>query len=456
VLYREGYKGIVRCNFLLNNINKLEGKIPATLYNQTIAEARFIRALHYSYLLTLFGGVPLVTKDLTLDELQIPKSTKAQVADFIISEMDAAAKDLPLNQAVLNDGRATKGAALAIMARTALYNERWDIAAQSAKAVMDLNKYALNSSYGDLFKYAGESSREIILALQYAKNVNTHTTPYYFLPRIPGGVCDKVPFQSFVDSYECTDGLSIDKSPLFDPKKPFQNRDPRLTFTCGVPGSIIFGYQFETHKDSLQIWNYNVTPAVRIANTEATHAFATFTGYVFRKYCDEVDRNDRQNSEINIILVRYAEVLLTYAEAKIEANQIDQTVYDAINFVRRRPGVLMPAITTGKTQAELRSIVRKERKYEFAMEGLRLADIRRWKIAEEVMVGPAYGRIPKGLLANAPIVNDNGTPNYANVTNRADMRVIETKLFNKDRDYLLPFPAIEVQTNKALVQNPGY
>lgn len=456
VLYREGYKGIARCNFLLDNVKKLEGTIPAALYNQSIAEARFIRALHYSYLLTFFGGVPLVKTDVAIDQLQIPKSTKQEVADFILSELDAAAVNLPLNQAVLNDGRATKGAALAIKARVALYNERWDVAAQAAKAVMDLGKYTLHNNYGELFKYAGESSREIILALQFAKTINTHTTPQYLLPRLPGGVCDKVPFQSFIDSYECTDGLPIDKSPLYNPQRPYLNRDPRLSFTCGVPGNIIFGYQFETHKDSLQIWNYNVTPAVRIANTEATHAFATFTGYVYKKYNDEIDRNDRQNSELNIILVRYAEVLLTYAEAKIEANQIDQTVYDAINLVRRRATVLMPAITSGKTQAELRSIVRKERKYEFALEGLRLADIRRWKIAEQVLAGPAYGRIPKGLLSNAPIIDANGTPNYSNVTNRADMRVIETKLFNKDRDYLLPFPTIEIQTNKALVQNPGY
>ncbi len=456
VKFRETYKGIARCNFLLDNIGKLKDKIPAALYNQSIAEARFIRALNYSYLLTLFGGVPLVTTTLTIADSQVPKSTKAEVADFIINEMEAASKDLPLNQAVMNDGRATKGAALAIKARTALYNEKWDVAAAAAKAVMDLNKYALHTNYADLFKYVGESSKEIIFSLQYAKNVNTHTTPRYFLPRLPGGVCDKVPFQSFIDSYECTDGLSIDASPLYNPQKPFLNRDPRLSFTCGVPGDRLFGYQFETHKDSLQIWNYNVTPAVRIANTEATHAFATFTGYVFRKYCDEVDKADVQNSELNIILMRYAEVLLTYAEAKIEANQIDQSVYDAINLVRRRATVNMPAITTGKSQQELRSIVRKERKYEFAMEGLRLADIRRWKIAEQVMVGNAYGRIPKGLLANAPIVDANGTPNYNNVTNRTDMRIIETKVFNKDRDYLWPFPAIEVQTNKKLVQNPNY
>lgn len=456
VKWREAYKGIARCNFLLDNIDKVKDKVSANLYNQVKAETRFIRALHYNYLVPLFGGVPLVTTSLSLDDSQTPRATKDEVVNFILTEMEEASKDLPLNQDIINNGRATKGAALAFKARTALYNEKWDIASQAAQAVMNLNKYQLHTDFGQLFRYAGQTSREIIFTITFKKTVNTHSTPRYLLPRIPGGVCDKVPFQSFIDSYEAKDGLSIDKSPTYNPAKPFENRDPRLGFTVALPGSVLFGYQFETHKDSLTITNFNVSPATRIANTEATHAFATFTGYVFKKYTDEVDRLDVFNSELSIILMRYAEVLLIYAEAKIEANQIDNSVYAAINAVRQRPTVLMPAITTGKTQAQLRSIVRKERKYELAMEGLRLADIRRWKIGNQVLNGPVYGRIPKGLLSNAPIIDDNGTPDYSNVTNRAQMRLIETKVFDATKHYLYPIPGIEILTNKKLVQNPGY
>jgi hypothetical protein len=169
-----------------------------------------------------------------------------------------------------------------------------------------------------------------------------------------------------------------------------------------------------------------------------------------------VDKADVQNSELNIILIRYAKVLLTYAEAKIEANQINASVYDAINQVRQRSGINKPAITEGKSQDQLRSVIRKERKYEFAMEGLRLNDIRRWKIAEQVLMGPVYGRIPRGLLSNAPVIDANGTPDYSNVTNPVDMRIIETKAFNKNRDYVWPLPSIEILTNKKLVQNPNY
>jgi len=124
--------------------------------------------------------------------------------------------------------------------------------------------------------------------------------------------------------------------------------------------------------------------------------------------------------------------------------------------VRQRPSVNMPAITPGKTQAQLRSIVRKERKYELAVEGLRLFDIRRWGIAEEVMTGEFLGRIPRGLLSNAPVIDENGTPDYSNVANKAAMRVVETRSFNPNRDYLWPIPNIETLTNTNLEQNPNY
>lgn len=451
------YEGISRCNFLLDNIDNLIGEVSEQVYAEAKAEARFLRALNYHYLAELFGGVPLITRTLTLEEAQVPKSTKAEIVDFILTELDAIVDDLPLRHGADNmSGRATKAAALAIKARAALYNEQWAVAAEAAKAVIDLGSHSLHDNFQGLFTYSGQSSQEIILSLQYLRGVVTHTTPRFFLSRLAGGVSNEVPPQSIVDSYECVDGLAIDQSPLFDPQNPFENRDPRLGYTIALPGSTLFNFQFETHPDSVQVWNYNTSPATRVSNTDATHAFATFTGYLWRKYIDLNDRVDVFNSEINQVLIRYADVLLMYAEAKIEANDIDASVYEAINLVRQRPSVDMPPILPGKTQEELRSAVRKERKYEFVLEGLRLFDVRRWGIAEEVMSGPLYGRIRNAYLANAPLIDENGTPHYDNVTNRADMRVIEIKNFNPNRDYLWPIPNIDILTNEELVQNPGY
>lgn len=456
VFWREFYQTIGRCNFLLDNIDRVKDKVDAATYNQVKAEARFIRALSYHYLIELFGGVPLVTRTVKLEEAQMAKSSKQEVADFVMSEMDEAAKDLPITVDAKNSGRATRGAALAIKARTALYNGNWSTAAAAAKAVMDLNVYKLHSNFGQLFSYAGQTSSEILFALQYQKGVLTHATPNFLTSRMAGGVSNEIPPQSMVDSFGMIDGLPIDKSPLYNPAQPFKNRDPRLGYTVVLPNSVLFGYQFETHPDSLKVWNYNVSPAVRVNNTDATNAFATYSGYLYRKYTDIADMNDDENSEINLILIRYAEVLLIYAEAKIEAGELDASVYDALNQVRQRPGVSLPALAQGKTQAELRSIVRVERKTELAMEGLRLFDIRRWKIAEKVMPGPVLGRIPKAFLASAPTIDENGTPDYSRIANRSQMRLIETRTFDAARDYLWPIPNIEILTNTALEQNPGW
>jgi hypothetical protein len=444
------YKLIARCNFILDNVTMVKDVTAPDIYARCIAEARFGRAYAYQNLIELYGGVPLVTKMLTLNEAQIPRNTKEEVLNFVLTELNEAVKDLPVTYGSADVGRATKGAALA-------FNGKWDVAAAAAKVVMDLNNYSLHPNFGELFTYNGQSSKEIILALQYLKTAKrTHSVPRNLLSRNGQGTANKVPSQSLVDSYECTDGLTIDKSPLYDPTKPFVNRDPRLSFTIALPGSKYFNYQFETHKDSLKCWNYNTTPVTRIDNQDAINAYASFTGYCWRKYVDLTDKVDVNNSELNIIIIRYAEVLLTYAEAKIEGDQIDQSVYDAINAVRQRPSVNMPPITSGLSKTELRSIVHKERMYELAMEGVRLFDIRRWKIAEKIMTGPFYGRIAKGLLATAPVIDENGIAKYDNVPNKADMRVIETRQFNANRDYLWPIPNIEIVTNPKLTQNPGY
>lgn len=457
IFWREFYQAIGRCNFLLDNIDQLKEEISPDLYARVKAEARFIRAISYHYLIELFGGVPLVTKSLSLEEAQMPRSTKEEVANFVISELQEAAPDLPVTRS--DDefaGRATRGAALAFAARTALYNQKWEVAAQAAKAVMDLGVYALHDDFRELFTYEGQTSDEIIFSLQYLQGIITHATANYFTSRLAGGVSNEVPPQSFVDSYECTDGLPIDESPLYDPEHPLENRDPRLGHTVVLPGSVLFGYKFMTHDDSTMTWNYNTTPPTRVKNTDARHAYASYTGYLWRKYTDIEDMNDDSNSTINLILMRYAGVLLIYAEAKIEAGQIDASVYDAINQVRQRPGIDMPPIEPGKSQAELRSVVRKERKYELATEGLRLFDIRRWRIAEEVMDGPFLGRIPNGLLSSAPEIDENGTPDYSNVANHEDMRLVEIRNFDPARDYVWPIPNIEVLTNENMEQNPKY
>lgn len=169
---------------------------------------------------------------------------------------------------------------------------------------------------------------------------------------------------------------------------------------------------------------------------------------------DPQDLAYTQDNELNITLMRYADLLLIYAEAKIEANEIDQSVYDALNAIRNRVG--MPSVATGGSQEDLRSVVRRERKVELAMEGRRLFDIRRWRIAEEVMNGPRYGNSKTEFLVAPPTLDENTTPDYSAIPNKDILRVVETMVFDPNKHYLWPIHPVELQTNPTLVQNPNW
>lgn len=449
------YVGISRCNFLLDNLDKARKNVDEATIQNVGAQTRFLRAYYYSLLTSFYGNIPYVTNTLPLAEANVSQMKRENVVDSILAELQSIATNLnQTNQPTSME--ISKGAAWALESRVALFNGKWQVAIDAAKKVMALEnvEYVLSSNYADICKLAGNNSKELIWSVHWNYNDITNIAPVSFKSRNAQGYNNRMPTQSLVDSYECTDGLTIDKSPLYNPVKPYDARDPRLNWTIAVPGSIFCGYEYETHKDSLTCWNYNVTPALRIPNQDAINPYASFSGFAWRKYVDPAEFSQANKSAISTILIRYAEVLLNYAEAKIESDQIDATVYDAINKIRER--AIMPKITPGKTQKELRSIVRRERKVEFAGEGLRYFDVLRWKIGEQVLSGPCYGRIPKGLLASAPSIDENGTPNYSGVSNYAQMRVIQVRIFDPSKNYLWPIPNIELQTNKNLVQNPNY
>jgi len=459
-IWTASYKTIGKCNFVLDNTHKLEGIVEESKLKRFIAEARFIRAFTYQQLVDFFGGVPLMTTGLSLEEAQIARSSRGEIVDFILSELQAAAADLPVSYAGIDVGRATKGAALAIRARAALNDKRWQEAISSSKEIIDAQTYSLHDDFGELFSYDGEQSKEIIFAFQYLRlqNTKTHSATRGFSSRNAQGTSNKIPSQALVDAFLCLDGKEIDKSDTYNPMKPFENRDPRLGFTVALPGSRFFGFQFETHKDSTKVWDYSYSSSVpkRIDNQDALNAYATFSGYLWKKYVDIKDKEFTTQSELNITQARYAEVLLIYAEAKIEANQLDGSVYDALNQIRRRPTVEMPVIAPGKSQSQMREIVRKERLYELANEGFRMVDLRRWGLADKMMNISFLGRIPKGIISNAPKIDADGLVDYSQVTNKSQMRVIEVRHFKKERDYLWPIPNIEMETNKNLEQNPGF
>ena len=451
------YQGISKCNNILVNMHRAQDAVPADYYAQVKGQALFLRSYSYFYLVELFGDVPWVTTMLNLDSAALPQTPRAEVVTHLYADLDSAAALLPTSWSGSDAGKATKGAALALKARLALDEGDYQTAASAADAVMELNLYSIYPNYEDLFHYAGEGSSEIIFNLPYLTGVKTNAIPQIEGPRSAPGYSILVPTQNLVDLYECTDGKPIDESPNYDPAHPFLNRDPRLDQSIIRPGMWFNNYLFETHPDSVQTYQAKGTDTVRVGNLEVTNAYATFTGYLWLKYLDASDLPQNvTSSEQNVILIRYAEVLLTYAEAKIELNQIDGSVIDAINQVRGRPSVHMPPVDIGMSQSQLRDVVRYERTVELADEGFRLFDIRRWKYAEHVMPGKVYGRRTKAHWYDqvTPTIDQYQHVTYPNAD--ALFKVISTNTFDASKNYLWPIPQKDLDVNHNLKQNPNY
>jgi starch-binding outer membrane protein, SusD/RagB family len=422
--WNTSYTGIRRANEVLANIDKIQVISPATLRDRLKGEATFWRAYHYINLVNLYGDVPLFLTPISIEEGEAATRTpRAQVVDQIIKDLDYAASVLPTTYAAAERGRVTKGAALAFKARAALYDGRWAIAEDAAKAVMDLNIYRLQANYADLTHYAGDNSAELILTDMREKGVRGQGMFGSIGQGSLLGVSDITPLRELVDFYQMKDGLPTSQSTLDTPDKPYADRDPRMAATLVYPGATYCGI------------TYNSLPGSKTADEVRKDFNTTSTGFNFIKYVDCADRNDRGNSGIDYILMRYADVLLMHAEAKIEQGELEPIVYDDVNAVRTRAG--MPAIATGKTQAQLRDAVRYERRAEFVLEGRRLFDIRRWRIAEQVMSGQKYG---------IDFVEGGAVKKY----------IADNRRFDPARDYLWPIPQRELGLMPNLKQNPGY
>jgi hypothetical protein len=307
--------------------------------------------------------------------------------------------------------------------------KRYAEAAEAAKAVMDSKVFSLYPSYQHLFSYAAENNNEVILDKQFMKDIYFNGVFGLLAPYSQTADGSFVPLNKIVDAYEMTNGKQINESGSgFDPYNPYQNRDPRLSYSVYVLGSTLPNGNV-----------YNSKPNSGTGDAIGYKPGSTKTGFNIKKYVNKEDFSNPRNSGINIMLMRYAEVLLSYAEARVELNQIDQSVYDAINEVRQRPDVNLPPIVAPKTQEELRAIVRHERMVELAFEGQRYFDIRRWGIAEQVMNQPILGMTYADNSGNLVTVRD------ASVRN-----------LDKNRDYLWPIPQKEMNLNKKLDQNPGW
>lgn len=452
--WKGNYAAIRKANIVLSKVNLIPN-YDGEKKNRVLGQAYFFRALQYFNLIRSYGDVPYVDKPLSLsDQEGIVRTPREEVYGKVMQDFDKAIEYLPKSWSASEYGRVTKGAALAMKARAALYYGKWDVAAESAKKVMDLNEYNLydeqnTGKYQELFWEKADGCKEFILVKQFKEAENSWFLIGWeaFPTKGWGGIN---PTQSLVDAFEDIEGAPIAKSTLYDPKKPFEKRDPRLEVNVLHHGETLYGVTI------------NVAPLKSAAPTGiGQHGDATATGYYQQKWLDpSIDPSSKGwDMGKDAVLIRYAEVLLTYAEAKNELSPLDDEAFKAVNAVRKRVG--MPELqktdaskpTYCGTQDDLRQRIRNEWRVEFALEGgKRQWDIRRWGIAKKVLNEPFLGL--KYKLVDSPDAKEGDGGKICILYEGENVKLTGSKY--EDHNYVYPIPQEERDLNPALTQNPGY
>lgn len=436
-----------------------------TIYQNRLAEikrwkyeVRFIRAFFYFELIKRYGGIPIITDVLSIndDPATQKRNTLAESVQYVLDECDSAANNLPVTYGSDDLGRITKGAALALKSRMLLYAAsdlfnstswaqgytnpdlismptgdraaRWKAAADAAKVVIDLagSGYALHTSYATLFRTF--NSPEIIFTRRAG------ASNYFERASFPVGYdlgqSGTTPSQNLVDAYEVkvssTSAIPFDWTNTTHAANPYANRDPRLGLTVLLNNTTFKGRAVEPWVGGLD----------GLGTTNATR-----TGYYLRKYVDEsVNLLTGTTSVHSWIFIRLGEIYLNYAEALNEYSPGHADIKTYVDRVRARSGVAMPPLPSGLTQTEMRQRIRNERRVELAFEGHRHWDARRWMMGAETL-----GSILRGIRINKTGAN---TFTYAPFD-------VETRAFDS-KMYLYPIPQQELMKAKGLVQNPGW
>ena len=410
-----GYEGVFRANSVLENIGNVE--MDEGTRNSMIAEARFLRGLFYMEMTTLYGDLPLILNVVTRDEgLQVSRSAKSEVLKIIYEDLDFAEANLGMTPANGDIGRPTKMSAIGIKTRLKIYNEDYSGAiaeARKAMAIAESNPelLGLEEVYGDVFDPNNENNQEVMFDIQFTEGTQGEGN-FMQVALAPGpegapgnGWGSITPLDGLANSFYMTDGLSIDESPLFDPDNPYANRDSRMFDNLFVPG--VSTWRGEIYDESLS-------------------GFSPF--FAVRKWVDPdalIGEDGCSCNETNLIIVRYADMLMYFAEAVNETDGPTDEVYGAINQIRARAG--MPDVDPGLSQDEMREVIRHERQVEFAWEGTRYFDLIRWGIAKDV--------IPQATLFG-------------------ESR--DSRVFQEPKHNLWPIPQKEIDLNPNLTQNPGY
>ena len=491
----------------MRQTNIFLSKIDATTFDAALkqrmkGEVYFLRAYFYHNLMRMYGGVPLITKVYGLsDDFSVARNSFKETVDFIVADADSAAALLPSSYSGADVGRATKGAALALKARVLLYaasdlynanpsgnaftgyttpqdrTALWRAAKNAAKAVMDLGAYSLfrptpaspqeaAQNYADLFLQ--QTSTEAIMSRFFLTTRDDGAYPNR--DNGPNGYHTwggNTPIQNLIDDYRMADGSKFDWSNPAHAAAPYANRDPRLS------GSILYDRApwrqrpddvkkldsigvIQTFRQLRIIDTTLVTgkppkidttmvPGLDTRDSPVENWNGAYSGYYIRKFIDPSLNAQFIRQQVPWIFFRYAEILLNYAEASIELNELGDAV-TALNQIRQRAG--MPLFSAGLGQAALRDEYRNERRVEMVFEEQRFFDVRRWMIAPAVLSQPAGGI---NIFLDGKNRADPSTwKNYRYVRDTIQARAWDNRM------YFMPIRLDELNRNGLLKQNPGY
>ena len=475
--YTTFYTRIRQCNQYIRRVGT--GPLSQALQTRTIAEARFLRAYYYASMVRLFGGVMLVADTVFnyTDVIDYKRNTYKECIDYIASECDLAAQDLPsvTTQSATDYGRITSGACMALKARMLLtaaspltngspastdatyapyisYSTTYDVslyarAAAAFKAVMDLGVYSLyvdNGVPGNGFRnlFLQRQNSEYILEFMKAPSAELETYHYPYSRTTAGGY--STPSQNLVDAFGMKNGLQTsDAGSGYDENNPYANRDPRFYHTVIFNQASVY-YSSTQKMSPVNIYGTLSSAGVYTPATDGLQSYRTRTGYYNSKMTnDSVSATVTKNRVYP--LIRYAEILLGYAEAINESQGPTSEVYDILRQIRSRAGIDAGSdnsygLAAGLSQSDMRSIIQNEYNVELAYEGHRFYDVRRWKIAEQT-----EARVIQGMK----ITLAGGAYSYARVT------VLSSNFINP-KMYWQPIPLTETGKSLSLVQNPGW
>ena len=467
-VWSAAYTGIGRTNYFLNNYQRATG-VKEEVRERYAAEAYFYRAYNYWILTSLFGDVPLITSELNVESPDVFRGRDARkdVIDRITKDLEDHYKALPEYVAAGSSdfGRVSQCAALALLSRIYLYNGRYEDAVSACERAMSSTYYKLYSTghpdvdYVNLFNYTGRASRnpankETLIAFVYNYDLGESSRTSHNLSRecwVPNDYARFTPTASMIECYLTKDGKIWDPNSATSYEAVFKDRDPRMTQSILAPGTKWEG------GESGDMLSTDKTVFTYPKFDNSKDGCMSYTGYYMRKYVEPSTVKDVGHDDNDIVLIRYAEVLLNYAEAKEQLGTLTQSDIDkTINLLRDRVGMVHLKLSEIPAGSDIRTEIRRERRVELFFEGHRYFDIIRWKQGEilgEDLLGvrkdyldPA--RLKEGIIGNLKWKTVNGK----------EYLVLESgRTFDPEKNYLLPVPFTQMQLNPQLApNNPGW